>query len=166
MARPSLNLNLNLNAGLMPSLIDRLIDPESMGTAARRGYDARQIMECVRRDLEDLFNTHQSDVGIPVGHTEVLNSVVAFGLPDLPSVLARTGGRPDEIRVLIAETIQRFEPRLRDIRVFVATPSLKEARQVRFRIEAVLDLDPSPDVVFETVVEMSTGQTSIRSTEG
>ena len=38
--------------GLMPSIIDRLIDPGSGGTAWRRGYGLEQMIQAVQRDLE------------------------------------------------------------------------------------------------------------------
>jgi predicted component of type VI protein secretion system len=41
----------------------------------------------------------------------------------------------------------------------------KEERRVRFHIEAGLNVDPSPEVAFETVLELATGQTSIRTDE-
>ena len=37
----------------MPSIVDRLIDPASAGTDARRGYSLQQMLEMIRRDLED-----------------------------------------------------------------------------------------------------------------
>jgi len=36
---------------LMPSVLDRLIDPDSAGTVARRGYGVKQMTDAVRRDL-------------------------------------------------------------------------------------------------------------------
>ena len=50
----------DLPQGLMPSILDRLIDPDSAGTDARRGYGLTQMLEVIRRDLEDLLNTRQS----------------------------------------------------------------------------------------------------------
>src|SRR5262245_50855738 len=46
--------------GVTPSILDRLIDPESAGTEWRHGYGIDQLLEVVRRDLEDLLNTRQS----------------------------------------------------------------------------------------------------------
>ena len=51
--------------GLMPSLLDRLIDPDAEGTVGRHGYDLQQVIDAVRRDLEDLLNTHPSYTDIP-----------------------------------------------------------------------------------------------------
>lgn len=69
--------------GLKPSIIDRLIDPESDGTNWRRGYSIDQVIDSVRKDLEDLLNSHQSDQDIPEELVEVRKSIIAYGLPDL-----------------------------------------------------------------------------------
>src|SRR5205085_2465499 len=46
--------------GLMPSVLDRLVDPASAGTEGQRGYTLNQMMEAVRKDLEELLNTRQT----------------------------------------------------------------------------------------------------------
>jgi type VI secretion system protein ImpF len=156
---------LNPNQGLMPSILDRLIDPESEGTSWMRGYTPRQMLEAVRRDLEDLFNTHQSSGQVPAGYTEVVNSIVSYGLPDLASLYSVARDRSQDIAALIAQVVTRHEPRLRDVRVVLVGTDLKEERRVRFHIEANLNVDPSPEVAFETVLELTTGHTSIRTGE-
>jgi type VI secretion system protein ImpF len=150
-------------AGLMPSLVDRLTDPDSEGTGWQRGYSTRQMLEAVRRDLEDLFNTHQSWVEPPAGFTEVTDSLLTYGLPDLASIARAAEDRGQTIRELIAAAVTRFEPRLRDVRVVLAGGDEAGDRRVRFQIEASLNVDPSPEVAFETILELSTGQASIRT---
>ena len=71
--------------GLRPSIIDRLIDPDSEGTSWRRGYSVDQMIDAVRTDLEDLLNTHRTAADIPEEFVEVRRSIVAYGLPDLAS---------------------------------------------------------------------------------
>ena len=39
--------------GLKPSIIDRLIDPESDGTNWRRGYSIEQMVDAVRKDVDN-----------------------------------------------------------------------------------------------------------------
>ena len=51
--------------GMTPSLLDRLLDPESEGTAWRSGYGLEEMMEVVRRDVESLLNTHRPGTPIP-----------------------------------------------------------------------------------------------------
>lgn len=149
--------------GLTPSVLDRLIDPDSLGTSWLRGYSPLQMMEVVRRDLEDLFNSHQSANDVDEIYPELRASVEAFGIPDLPSLVSRTSGHTEAIRRVISEVVTRFEPRLRDVQVTLVGSGAKDALRARFHIEARLNVDPSPDVTFETVVELTTGQTQIRA---
>lgn len=148
----------------MPSVLDRLIDPESAGTAWRRGYGIQQIVQVVQRDLEDLLNTRQSHQHLSPEYAEVHNSIVGFGLPDLAALNAYTPQQREEIGRVIERIIGRFEPRLRNIRARMIDPGEKD-RRVRFHIEARLNVDPAPEVGFETVVELITGHTSIKASE-
>jgi type VI secretion system protein ImpF len=154
---------LTANQGLIPSLLDRLIDPDSDGTSWQRGYTPRQMMEAVRRDLEELFNTHESTANVPESYTELLSSVFAYGLPDLPSLYNSSINRRQDIPSVIASVVERFEPRLRDVRVVMVDAGATGDRKVRFHIEAGLNVDPSPEVAFETILELATGQASIRA---
>src|SRR5260370_20852010 len=81
---------LDLPATLMPSLKDRLLDPESMGTRGRPGYSMRQILDSVREDLEELLNTRRSFQVLETQYAEVPRSIVTYGLPDVTSLVAST----------------------------------------------------------------------------
>lgn len=153
------------NQGLMPSILDRLIDPDSAGTTWLRGYGVDQMLDAVRRDLEDLFNTHDARIDLPGGLPEVERSILAYGLPDLPSLYIAAGRRKEDIGRLLEGIIRQFEPRLLDIKARLIEGGTEKERRVRFHIEARLAVDPSPEVAFETVLELATGQTSIRPAE-
>lgn len=156
---------------LMPSLLDRLIDPDSGGSSSRRGYGLTQMLEAVRRDVEQLLNTRQSHHGLHAQYTATQDSVLTYGLPDLVSLEAHTTQQRAEIGHVIEEMIARFEPRLRGVRATMVDagelkgPGNRQERRVKFNIEARLCIDPAPEVGFETVVELVTGQTSIKSAE-
>jgi type VI secretion system protein ImpF len=149
------------NQGLMPSLLDRLIDPDSEGTAFRQGYSLEQIIDAVRRDLEDLLNTHQSYLRFPPDWAELGNSVFLYGMPDLMSANPSERGQLAE---LVEGVITRFEPRLRNVRVILGEGD-GEDRTVRLHVEAQVNVDPAPEVAFETVLELSTGYLSIQPSE-
>jgi type VI secretion system protein ImpF len=152
--------------GLMPSLIDRLIDPDSGGTAWRRGYGVEQMVEAVHRDLEELLNTRQSDMGIPGHFEQVHNSIVGYGLPDLTSLNAVTSAEREQIGRVIEAVIGQFEPRLRDVRATLLDPGTElQERTVRFRVDARLCVDPAPEVAFDTVLELTTGHYSVTPTQ-
>ena len=149
--------------GLLPSILDRLIDPDAGGTAWRRGYGVEQMVEAVHRDLEDLLNTRQSHDGLPEGFSEVGRSVFGYGLPDLASLSAVTPEQRREIGRVLEAVIARFEPRLRDPRATLLQPEgAKLEPTVSFRIEAKLCVEPAPEVAFDTVLELTTGHYSIK----
>ena len=148
------------NLGITPSILDRLTDPESGGTAWRRGYGVEEMIACVHRDLEELLNT-RSDTGLPAQFSEVRRSLVGYGLPDLTSLNAITPEQRRQIGQVIEECVAIFEPRLKDIKAVLLDPDGKQERNLRFRIEARLRLDPAPEVAFDTILEVSTGRYSV-----
>lgn len=151
--------------GIRPSLLDRLIDPESDGTTWRRGYGVDQMIKTVRRDLEELLNSHQSASDLPAEYQEVLNSVVTYGLPDLVSIRTSITDARARVSTAIEDTIARFEPRLANVRV-MPDPSVDPKQlKLEFQIHATLNMDPSPEVAFVTVLKLSTGETSIQQVD-
>ena len=144
--------------GLLPSILDRLIDPESAGTAIMIGYDVPQMYRAVMRDLEELLNTRQTYRDMPQSLTEVRDSIMSYGLPDILSIEAVSTNQRAEIGQAIRDVIVRFEPRLRNVHVSMVNPGENLAKQsVRFRVDARLAVDPAPDVAFDTILEMASG---------
>ena len=146
----------------MPSVLDRLIDADSAGTAARRGYGVNQMTEAVRRDLTDLLNTRQTHQGVSTEFDDLLRSIFGFGLPDLTSLNAITLKDRRDIGRVIESIIATFEPRLKDVRATVLDPANLIERTVRFRIDARLCMDPAPAVAFDTILELATGRYDVK----
>lgn len=146
--------------GLAPSLIDRLIDPESAGTAILIGYGVDQMYRAVLRDLEDLLNTRQTHLReLADRYPETCDSVLAFGLPDVILGVSLSADQRASIGRTIRKTIERFEPRLKDIKVaLLDSDDVAAHKSLKFQVEARLNVDPSPDVTFETVLEMTSGK--------
>jgi type VI secretion system protein ImpF len=151
----------NLPTILLPSLKDRLLDPDSMGTADRPGYSLSQIIDSVRQELEELLNTRRSRHASITQYPELARSIVTYGLADLSSMDATTPGKLEEVGHMIETTINMHEPRLRNVKVTAVRAHTLDLR-ARFHIEAELRVTPSPRIAFETVLELTTGQTSIR----
>jgi type VI secretion system protein ImpF len=151
----------NANNRLLPSIFDRLTDPEAMGTASAPGYDPREMMDSVRADLEELLNSRQAAGDIPAECKEVRESIVAYGLPDLVAYNGASYDQCADLAKLIGGVIARFEPRLKNIRVTVIRGQEYDARSVRFHIDASLNVNPAPDVGFETVIELTTGRAKV-----
>jgi type VI secretion system protein ImpF len=144
--------------GLQPSILDRLIDPESAGTTILSGYTVEKMYAAVLRDLEDLLNTIHTARDIPPEYAEVRDSLVAYGLPDLASLEAISSTQRTAIGESIRKAIARFEPRLRAVRVTLLKQDDNAQMSLKFRIDARLAVDPAPEVAFDTILEVGTGK--------
>jgi type VI secretion system protein ImpF len=156
---------LDSHQGLMPSVLDRLIDPESGGTVARPGYDIREMADAVQRDLEDLLNTRQTHPDLGAGFAELRSSIFCYGLPDLTSLNAITPQQREDIGRVLEGVISQFEPRLRDVRATILDAGDGPERTVRFRVDARLCVDPAPEVSFDTILELTSGHYSVKQAE-
>jgi type VI secretion system protein ImpF len=151
--------------GLQPSILDRLIDPDTQGTSWRRGYGVEEMVDVVRRDLEDLLNTRQSHQRLPEAFVEIERSILGYGLPDLASLDAITPQQREEIGRILEAVVLRYEPRLRDVRATLVDGGESKQPMVRFHIDARLCVEPAPDVAFETILELTTGHSSVKQAE-
>jgi type VI secretion system protein ImpF len=152
------------------SVYDRLVGSDLVFTGGGgKGRPARTWEESVRvleenvlRDLEHLLNTRQVSDPASSPHDHLEKSLYNYGLLDFSNLSADSSRTPDEIRRLIKEAIELFEPRLTDVDV-VDPEEGKEPkdgwslrRTVRFRVEATLRTDPEPErVEFDTVLDVT-----------
>jgi type VI secretion system lysozyme-like protein len=159
---------------MMPSVLDRLLDPELIGRADVPGYTEREMLRAVRADLEDLLNTRQSVFDVPDDCPETAKSILCYGLPDVISDLcqgvrrfAPPGGPIKEADVAngIERAITTFEPRLTRVKVKVIG-GVGVDKTVRFHIDALLNVDPVTGCGFETVVELISGRARVRTDGG
>lgn len=146
---------------ITPSVLDRLLDFEPNLTSESpksRSRSLRELKQSVRRDLEWLLNTRQYAGEIPSRLEEVQKSVLTYGLPDFTALGAKS---PSEQKRLVKEletALRLFEPRFMDLRITLEPPSNTE-RVLRFRIDARLKVDPSPEPVsFDTVLALGSGE--------
>jgi len=153
--------------GAKPSLLDRLIDPEAAGTAIMTGDTPRKMYDAVLRDLEDLLNTRQTYRDLPDEFPEAKDSIANYGLPDLASLTPSTNQERKFVGDAIKAVIERFEPRLKNVKVTMLDPDMNLVKiALRFRVDARLAVDPSPDVSFDTILEMATGHYEVKPTAG
>ena len=145
------------------SILDRLLDDEpenSQESAQNRRVEFRQILASIRRDLENLLNTRRFILTLPASFSELANSLLVYGLPDFSSRNPTQVSVMDQLRLEITKTISRFEPRLKSVNVSV--DSSGSSRDLRFRISAMLVVDPiSESVVFDTSFDLNRGSYSI-----
>ena len=142
---------------LRPSILDRLLDDEPHNQAENdpgQHQKLKQLRNSVRRDLECLMNTRFRIIQPPEELHEVDASLLNYGLPDLATVnISDIEKRKDFTRQL-EKIIKTFEPRFKDVKVSYMDNKDQKDRTLRFRIDATLWADPSPEVViFDSVLE-------------
>jgi type VI secretion system protein ImpF len=156
-----------LERAVQPSLVDRLTD-EAPGVTAdlliSRDESERRYRTSVRRDLEWLLNTRRTMEPAPAERPELRHSVYDYGLPDTTGVPMDMLRGHERLVAWLEDTIARFEPRLTDVRVRLIEADQVATPQVRFTIEALLRMDPSPElVVFDTVLQVARSEYEIGS---
>ena len=128
------------------SVLDRLLlggEVEPQGRAAQ----ARRVREAVRRDLEALFNTRPLCRSWPRALRELDSSILAYGLADLQTRTVISSRSREALRIEIEGVIRRFEPRLQDAAVDLATSASNLDRSLRFRIHGRLVLEAGGEAV-------------------
>jgi type VI secretion system protein ImpF len=145
------------------SVLDRLIGADRMRTGG--GSDSRtprtwdESVELLKRnllrDLEWLLNTRCISEDPDAEHEYLPESVRYYGLEDV----SQAWKAPGDLRRMIERTIQKYEPRLTDVRVKVSERDRPGDRRAEFLLEATLKLDPDPErVEFDTVLEITSGK--------
>jgi len=145
---------------VVPSLLDRLLDDEPNVTqepASQRVQNISQLKRSVARDLEELLNTRREALhDLSVDFTEVNRSLVMYGLPDFTSLNLLGVTDRNRIRRTLEQAIAVFEPRLRHVRVILEEPRQND-RAMRFRVEALLHVEPASEPVrFDAVLRLNT----------
>lgn len=151
---------------IVPSVLDRLLDDEpgvSREPLRNRLHGLRELERSVARDLEALLNTRQETLDeLPPEFTEVNRSLLTYGLPDFTSFSLVSVDDRNRIRRAVEQAIAAFEPRLERVRV-----TLESAREhekgLRFRIEALLQVEPAPEpVTFDALLQLDTQEYLVR----
>jgi len=145
--------------GIVPSLLDRLSDdaPEvSKEPPENRLQTLSKLKQSVWRDLGALLNTRQEAIlDLANGFQEAGQSLIAYGLPDLLTYNFRDPQARGQICRILEQTLDQFEPRLKQVRVTLESPREHE-RALRFRVDAVLEVRPAREqVTFDAVLQLS-----------
>ncbi len=145
---------------ITPSIVDRLLDFEpkvSTEAPKSRSQSLRELKQSVRRDLEWLLNTRHTADKVPEGLEEVNKSIAIYGLPDFTGLSSKNVNDRKSLIRNIETALRIFEPRFMNLNVTLEELNSLE-RGVRFRIEATLRIEPTPEpVVFDTVLQMGSG---------
>lgn len=132
---------------LLAPVLDRLLESSRNMDLHQPHQVLKQLREGVRRDLEYLFNTRYRCVSPPEGCDNLEYSNINYGLPDLSTInLSSIDSRKRFCRD-IEKTILRFEPRIRSVKVTTQDKIDVEDPSIRFRVEAVLHINPAAEVI-------------------
>ncbi len=153
------------------SVLDRLIDRDP-GTQSEppptRAQSVRQLRASVRRDLEWLLNTRCTPEPAGPEYEHLERSLFNYGLPDISSLQWNSPKDRSRLIHMLETAVELFEPRLDRVRVSALDPPGAGRIQVlRFQIEGLLKMDPSPEhIVFDTVLQLTTGQYQVKGESG
>ena len=128
-----------------------------------RSESVRQLKEAVRRDIEWLLNTRRIAEPADPAFVEVQESLYHYGIPDITSLSADSRETRKRLERYLSDAVIRFEPRLRNVRVTVTDSGESHVRHVRFVVEGLLQIEPTPEqVAFDTVLEISSGEFQVK----
>jgi len=153
---------------LRPSILDRLFDNDPNNNVEidpDQHQKLKELRNSVRRDLENLLNTRYRMIEPESEYIEIQTSLLNYGLPDLATVnISDKEKRKDFIQHMEMVLIE-YEPRFKSVKVRYMENSDTLDRTLRFRIDAALYADPSPEmVVFDSILEPVTRTVNVEET--
>jgi len=153
---------------LRPSILDRLFDNDPNNNVEidpDQHQKLKDLRNSVRRDLENLLNTRFRMIEPDSDYSEIQTSLLNYGLPDLATVnISDKEKRKDFIQHMETVLIE-YEPRFKSVKVRYMENSDSLDRTLRFRIDATLYADPSPEmVVFDSILEPVTRTVNVEET--
>lgn len=150
---------------ITPSVLDRLLDFEpdvSREAPKSRSSSLRDLKLSVRRDLEWLLNSRAFSEEIDERLEEVKKSVVVYGLPDITGISAKSHIEQKRLTESLETAIRIFEPRFLNLKVTLE-PVNNIDRMLKFRIEARLNVEPTPEpIAFDTVLQLGSGEFEVK----
>lgn len=150
---------------ITPSVVDRLIDLDpkvSTEVPKSRSQSLSDLKQSVRRDLEWLLNTRHNPDKVPEDLEEVNKSLAVYGIPDFTGLSSKSGEDRKNLTKSVEKALRVFEPRFMNLRVSLEESS-SGIRGIRFRIQATLKVEPTPEpIVFDTTLEVTKGEFQVR----
>jgi type VI secretion system protein ImpF len=144
---------------LVPSVLDRLLDDEPGLTREPprgRHQALHELKQVVRRDLENLLNTRHSFLCWAPTLKELNQSLLNYGLADVTGTGFGSARERDDFCRTLQNLLRRYEPRFKNVTVKLLTNAAPLDRTLRFRIDALLRVDPAPEpIVFDSMLEPS-----------
>lgn len=152
---------------LVPSVLDRLIDedPDNSREAPKSRHQVlREVKLSVQRDLENLLNTRCRCMSPSDEDSEFKSSLIEYGIPDFAGTNMGSSENRENVRRLVEDTVRRFEPRFKSVRVKLVENQDRADRGLRLRIDALMHAEPAPEpVVFDSQLEPVTGNFDVKT---
>ncbi|MDR3435251.1 type VI secretion system baseplate subunit TssE [Telmatospirillum sp.] len=152
---------------IVPSLLDRLTMTTNGPAVRQTGWNAAlvQLKRSLRRDLEALLNTRRRPGWLGRDLPELGRSPIRYGIPDFTAIDMAAQDRQAAFGRALETVIRDFEPRLGNVSVTLLTPDRDQERILRFRVEALIRIEPTPEpIVFESVLDPISRTFSIKAT--
>ena len=146
---------------ITPSILDRLIQNCYELEPNALGYQERDLIASVERDLEALLNSRQTRAGLE-NFPVLQNSILGFGLPDAQGFDLETPQARYQLAQTIESVIEEFEPRVCDVHVQMQGES-EQTQSLRMQITARLNVESESMIAFETTLKLATGRYEIKS---
>lgn len=142
--------------GARAPLFDRLTELDEEANkkpSPHRVLDIGALRNSIARELAQLLNTRTPPGRVMTG------TVIDYGLPDFSHFNCSSDTERAQLSQLLANKINQFEPRLKQVRVTLI-PQANQPRALVGSIEALLEVDSiSEPISFPLLVDPITGQT-------
>lgn len=143
------------------SVLDRLLDehPDRPSDAPMSGPQTMATLRAaLRRDLEWLLNATRPWRPLQPHEATLATSPLGYGLEDVTASVLSNEDERERIRMNVEATIRRFERRLTDLRVTLLPDEAPLSVAIRLHIDAVLLIEPEPEVVRYSTAILPPGQ--------
>jgi type VI secretion system protein ImpF len=153
---------------LRPSVLDRLLDNDPGNNQEKdveQHQKLKQLRSSVRRDLENMLNTRFRMVEPGNDYPELQKSLLNYGLPDLATINIFDKIKRQEFIEHLETLLTEFEPRFKSVKINFMENANAADKTLRFKIDALLYADPSPEVVvFDSTLEPVTRTVNVEDT--
>ncbi len=122
--------------------------------ADRGGVDSHRFLLSVQHNLNSLLNSRNRIFEISNRYPLLKDSILDYGIVDFSSINIASETGQQQLALAIQRAIQRFEPRIIEVRVIVLPSKTNDELSIHFRIEATVNLKPNSErILWDSVIE-------------
>ena len=145
------------------SVLDRLLNSDSSAGFSTY-HQQNEMIQNVRRDLQDLLNTRRAPTVEYVDEYAVLNSsVLNYGIEDFSSFNPESESDRNKLKLSLENLISTYEPRLKEVQIKLLKNTDDLDFRIRFHIDAILNVENVVmPVQFDSIMESSPPRINIK----